>query len=154
MAVLTNDATGKLIKYNPNTNQVTTLLNNLSGPAGVALSLDRSYALVTEFISKRIIKYWLTGPRASTSQVIATLQGRPDNIKRTVVGDNFWVAVTEMSPDGISLPKAIRVNGNGRILNTVDLSRFYFNTTLTNFQQRGLRYYIGSLDAESLGVIN
>lgn len=129
------------------------LLDNLGGPAGTALSLDRSYVLVAGFISQTITKYWLTGPRASTSQVIATLQGRPVNIKRTIVGD-FWVAVTETVRDGISLPKAIRINGNGRILSIVDLSRFYNNTMVSSFQQRGVQYYIGSLQADFLGVIN
>lgn len=132
---------------------MTQLLNNLSGPAGVALSSDLSYVLVTEFISKRLIKYFLRGPRASTSQVIATFQGIPDKIKRTPVGD-FWVAVTERSPAGIALPKAIRINGNGRIVNIVDLSRFYNNTSIGSFQGRGIRYYIGSLDADFFGIIN
>lgn len=118
---------------------MTLLLDNLGGAAGIALSSDRSYVLVTEFVSKRITKYWLNGPRASTSQVITTFQGRPEKIKRTVIGD-FWVAVTEMSPNGINLPKAIRINGNGRILYTVDLSRFYYNTTVGSFQERGLQY--------------
>ena len=100
-AVLVNDATGRLLKYSSLSKQVTVLLRGLGGAGGVAISSNASFVLVTEFISKRIQKFWLSGPKAFTSQVILTLQGRPDNIKRTPVGDNFWVAVSTQNLGGL-----------------------------------------------------
>nr|XP_009761890.1 PREDICTED: strictosidine synthase 1-like [Nicotiana sylvestris] len=45
------DTRGRFFKYNIRTKQVTLLLSELSGPAGVALSLDGSYVLITKIIA-------------------------------------------------------------------------------------------------------
>ncbi|KAL1068631.1 hypothetical protein V6Z11_D12G210100 [Gossypium hirsutum] len=42
-AVNANDSTGRLLMYNPDTDRVTVLMKNLSGPAGVAVSQDGTY---------------------------------------------------------------------------------------------------------------
>ncbi|KAK8680385.1 hypothetical protein V6N13_109331 [Hibiscus sabdariffa] len=61
-----NDSTGRLLMYNPNTRRVTVLLKNLPGPSGVAVSQDGSYVLVTNYNANNTIKLWLMGPRADT----------------------------------------------------------------------------------------
>ncbi|XP_062115809.1 protein STRICTOSIDINE SYNTHASE-LIKE 12-like [Humulus lupulus] len=153
-AVLVNDATGRLLKYNPKTKQISVLLRGIGGAAGVAISSDRSFVLVTEYIAKRIIKFWLRGPMAFKSQVILKLQGRPDNIKKTPTGDSFWVAVNTMSPGGLTIPMAIKINGNGDVLHTLPLDCYYFNTTIGEFNQRGSHFYVGSLEADFVGLLN
>ena len=45
-----NDSTGRLLKYEVGTNQVTVLLINLSGAVGAAVSRDGGFVLVSEFI--------------------------------------------------------------------------------------------------------
>ncbi|EXB76384.1 Strictosidine synthase 1 [Morus notabilis] len=153
-AVATNDSTGRLLKYDRRTQQVTVLLKNLSGAAGVAINANRTFVLVSEFIANRITKFWLRGPNAFKSQVVATFQGMPDNIKRTPSGD-FWVAVNVPGPGGVMLPTAIRINGNGNILKTLHLEKYYKNTPISEFQQRGFgTYYIGSRVGNFVGVIN
>jgi hypothetical protein len=60
---------------------------------GVALGPDEAFALVNETASYRIVRYWLKGERAGTSDIFAdNLPGFPDNI--TFNGTNrFWVAL-------------------------------------------------------------
>ncbi|PON36991.1 Strictosidine synthase [Parasponia andersonii] len=67
-AIDTGDATGRLLKYDRNTQQVTVLLGGLSGAGGTSISSEGSFVLVSEFIAKRIQKFWLTGPKALTYQ--------------------------------------------------------------------------------------
>ncbi|PON92691.1 Strictosidine synthase [Trema orientale] len=153
LAVLANDTTGRLLKYNQKTQQVTVLQRKLGGAAGVAINSDSSYVLVTEFIAQRIQKFWLRGPKAFTSQVIVTFQGRPDNIKRTTVGDFFWVAVNIQRPLGVTVPTAIKIDGNGVILRSLPLDEYYSHTTISEVQQRGSELYIGSMMADFVGLL-
>ncbi|XP_062116810.1 protein STRICTOSIDINE SYNTHASE-LIKE 12-like [Humulus lupulus] len=154
IAVLLNDSTGRLLKYNPITNNVSVLLRGLGGAAGVAVSSDGSFVLVTEYITKRIQKFWLKGPMAFKSQVIINLQGRPDNIKKTPTGDSFWVAVTTMNLIGRTIPTAIEITGNGTILRTLSLDHYYFGTPISEFNQRGSYFYAGSLQANFVGLLS
>ena len=62
-------------------------------PNGVALGPDEAFVLVNETGSYRILRYWLKGEKAGTSDIFAdNLPGFPDNI--TFNGkDRFWVAI-------------------------------------------------------------
>ncbi|GMN57981.1 hypothetical protein TIFTF001_027076 [Ficus carica] len=157
-AIDAGDATGRLLKYDNNTQQVTVLLGGLSGAGGTSVSLDGSFVLVSEFIANRIKKFWLTGPKAFTSEVLITFQGRPINIRRTSLGD-FWVAVnlqtTNASSGAITnVPTGIKINGNGSILRTVDLSEFYGSTNISEFHQRNRQFYVGTLRTDFLGRLS
>lgn len=73
------------------------LLRGLSGSAGVAVSADGSFVLVTELMGKRIQKFWIKGPKTNTAETIITLRGRPNKIRRArLLGEYFWVAVNEL----------------------------------------------------------
>ncbi|CDO98506.1 unnamed protein product [Coffea canephora] len=72
-AIRTGDSTGRLLEYNPKTKKVTTLLANLGGALGVATAAGASYVLVSEFIAKRIKRYWLKGEKAGTSEIIVVV---------------------------------------------------------------------------------
>ncbi|KAJ0048878.1 hypothetical protein Pint_16360 [Pistacia integerrima] len=115
LAIAKNDSTGRLLKYDIKTKQVTVLLKGLSGPAGTAVSPDGTFVLVTEFIGKRIQKYWLKGPKANTAEVLITFKGRPDNIKRNPGGD-FWVAVNQETIIPLVMkPEGTRLDANGTV---------------------------------------
>ncbi|PIA63382.1 hypothetical protein AQUCO_00201016v1 [Aquilegia coerulea] len=106
LLILSGDNTGRLMKYNPQTKKVTVLLRGIQMANGVALSKDKTYILVAETTRSRILRYWLTGPKARTSEVFAQLSGHPDNIKRNAKGE-FWVAVNN---GGGRLRKSINSN--------------------------------------------
>ncbi|KAK1315566.1 Strictosidine synthase 1 [Acorus calamus] len=86
-SIITHEATGRLLKYDPRTKQVTVLLRALAFGNGVALSKDNSYILITETTRSRILRYWLQGPKSGTSDVFLDVPQYPDNIKRTPKGE-------------------------------------------------------------------
>ncbi|XP_050238810.1 protein STRICTOSIDINE SYNTHASE-LIKE 11-like [Mercurialis annua] len=150
-AVAANDSTGRLIKYDSNTGSTSVLLRNLSGPAGAAVSIDGTYVLFTEFIGKRIQKYWLSGPKANTAEVLITLPGRPDNIKRTPAGD-FWIAVNVPFNNVTNFPTAVKINGYGMVLSNFTIIDQYNNTQISEVHESGGLLYIGSMNTDFIGV--
>ncbi|KAE8697757.1 hypothetical protein F3Y22_tig00110610pilonHSYRG00270 [Hibiscus syriacus] len=90
--ILSGDKTGRLMKYEQESKQVTILLSNLSFPNGVALNKDGSFLVFADTTDCRISKYWLTTPRAGKLETLSQLPGFPDNIKRSPRG-GFWVAI-------------------------------------------------------------
>ncbi|KAF5734627.1 putative Calcium-dependent phosphotriesterase superfamily protein [Tripterygium wilfordii] len=151
-AIVNNDSTGRLLKYDPKTNTVTTLLRNLSGAAGTAVSRDGSFVLVTEFIANRTRKFWLNGPKANTAEILITSHLRPDNIKRTIRGD-FWIAAMMLKAATQTLV-AIRqlVRESGAILRTVSLEAEYGTTFISEVQEYAGALYVGSRFTTSIGV--
>ncbi|KAH6817682.1 Calcium-dependent phosphotriesterase superfamily protein [Perilla frutescens var. frutescens] len=91
-SVLTLDKTGKFMKYDISSKEVTVLLRGLAFANGVALSKDRSFVLVVETTSCRVVRFWLQGPNAGKHDIFAKLPGYPDNIRRNSEGE-FWVAL-------------------------------------------------------------
>ncbi|KAK6944439.1 hypothetical protein RJ641_025541 [Dillenia turbinata] len=91
-SILSGDRTGRLMKYNKSTKEVTVLLRGLAFANGVALSKDRSFVLVAETTTCRILRFWLQGPKAGHFEVFAELPGFPDNVRRNAKGE-FWVAL-------------------------------------------------------------
>ncbi|KAF7819103.1 protein STRICTOSIDINE SYNTHASE-LIKE 10 [Senna tora] len=90
--ILSGDKTGMLMKYEPETKQVSVILRNLSFANGVALSQNNEYILVVETGKRRVLRYWLATPKAGTLEVLIELPGFPDNIKRSPRG-GFWVGI-------------------------------------------------------------
>lgn len=91
-SILNGDSTGRLMKYDRSSKEVTVLLQGLAFANGVALSKDCSFLLVAETTTCRITRLWLKGPQAGKSDIFAELTGFPDNIRRNSNGD-FWVAL-------------------------------------------------------------
>ncbi|CDP07820.1 unnamed protein product [Coffea canephora] len=81
---------GRLLKFDPKTNQVTVLLKNLMFPNGVVLSKNNDFLLVAETTNCRVLKYWLEPSKAGTVEIFAKLLGRPDNIKRHQMENFGW----------------------------------------------------------------
>ncbi|KAL1351191.1 hypothetical protein HN51_015132 [Arachis hypogaea] len=90
--ILSKDRTGRLMKYDPQSKELTLVLNNLAFANGVALSKDGDYILIVETTNCRVLKYWLSTPKAGTLEHFADLPGFPDNIKRSPRG-GFWVGI-------------------------------------------------------------
>ncbi|CAL5372141.1 unnamed protein product [Camellia sinensis] len=70
-----NESTGRLLKYNPRTKQVTVLLAGLASAIGPAVSANNTFVLVSEYQLRRLQKFYLTGPKANTSEVFLNLPG-------------------------------------------------------------------------------
>jgi sugar lactone lactonase YvrE len=140
------DSTGRLLKYDPRTQRVTTLLSSLTGAGGPAVSSDRKYVLVPEYASKKIQRYWLQGPKHNTNEVFLTDCGSPKSIKRAINDGEFWVAVENQGQ-----PQGLRVNASSIVLETVPLTQF-MNMSPAVVQEGGNALYVGSSGTDFVGV--
>ncbi|XP_062158738.1 protein STRICTOSIDINE SYNTHASE-LIKE 12-like [Alnus glutinosa] len=125
--------------------QVTVLLTRLSGAAGVAVSADGAFVLVSEQIGRRIQRFWIKGPKRNTAETFLTFQGRPNKITRTGLGD-FLVAVNVITNHSTQdvLPTVVRINAFGTVVKRVALDRQYNDTGVTEVIEHLGEYYIGS----------
>ncbi|OMP05668.1 Six-bladed beta-propeller, TolB-like protein [Corchorus olitorius] len=152
-ALSTNDSTGRLLRYEPDSKRVTVLLKNLPGPVGAAVSQDQTYVLVSNAISNTTLKYWLQGPRANTYDIFQ-IQVRPNNIQRTVVGD-FWQAaamVREPAQSQTLVPIGQRINGVGMVARTINLEQWYGNASISEVQEARGALFIASRLVKFIGV--
>jgi sugar lactone lactonase YvrE len=84
--------TGRLLRRGPD-GSVDVLLDGLAFANGVALSGDGSFVVVAETATRMLVRRWLTGPQAGTSDLLVPeLPGYPDNMSRGSDG-LFWVAI-------------------------------------------------------------
>ncbi|GAA0175290.1 hypothetical protein LIER_28489 [Lithospermum erythrorhizon] len=92
LILLEGEATGRLLRFDPQTKTTHVVLEGLAFPNGVQLSQDQSFLLYTETTNCRIMKYWLEGPKKDTVELMANLPGYPDNVRLNDKGE-FWVAI-------------------------------------------------------------
>lgn len=94
--VLEGNPNGALYRFDPSTGKTERLLDNLRFANGVAVSPDQSFVLVNETAGFRVSKYWLTGPKAGTSErILEGLPGWPDGIS---LGSDGLYYLTLISP--------------------------------------------------------
>ena len=84
---------GRLLRYDPRTEETTVLASDMYFANGVALASDESFVLVNETFRARVMRVWLKGPRAGTREVfIDGLPGYPDGVASDGQG-RFYVAM-------------------------------------------------------------
>ena len=90
--IIEHSCTGKLIRVTPD-GEVTTLVPGLAFGNGLVLAPDGGSLLYAETAAYRVMRYWLTGPRAGRSEpFVDDLPGFPDNMSRGADG-LLWVAM-------------------------------------------------------------
>jgi sugar lactone lactonase YvrE len=91
--ILEHGGHGRVIAFDPSSGATTVVLDGLNFANGVAISDDQAYLLIAETGSYRILRHWLQGDAAgSTEVVIDNLPGFPDNINNGLQG-RFWVGL-------------------------------------------------------------
>ncbi|KAK1433658.1 hypothetical protein QVD17_10572 [Tagetes erecta] len=148
------DSTGRFLRYNPFTRQVSVLLSGLLGGGGPAVSKDGTFVLVPELVAGRISKYWLVGPKANKAEVLLNTVGNPNKIKQAEKIGEFWVAVSIgfQPPRALITPQGLRINSNGDVLQTVSFATQYFNKTVSLVQEHDGKLYVGSRGTSFIGV--
>lgn len=103
--ILEHGAHGRVIAFDPRSGDARVLVDGLNFANGVAISADERFLLVAETGSYRILRHWLQGPDAGTTEVILdNLPGFPDNINSGTEG-RFWVGLVaprDAKLDGLS----------------------------------------------------
>ncbi|MGW8397398.1 SMP-30/gluconolactonase/LRE family protein [Streptomyces lydicus] len=90
--ILEHVPTGQLLRLRPD-GSCEVLLPELQFANGVAAAPDGSFLVVAETGARRLIRHWLTGPRAGRTDIlVADLPGYPDNLSLGPDGA-FWVAL-------------------------------------------------------------
>ena len=69
LALMEHGSDGRLLVYDPTTNETRTLLDGLNFANGVAVSHDQKYVLVNETGSYQVIRYWISGPKKGQSDL-------------------------------------------------------------------------------------
>ncbi|CBI28988.3 Protein strictosidine synthase-like 10 [Vitis vinifera] len=142
------DKTGRLLKYDPRTKEVTVLLRGLSFSNGVALSEDKYFVLVTEMTAAKITRYWLQGQKSQLSDTFTQLVGCPDNIQRNIHGE-FWVAQNNCGRPEVKV-RPVRLNKEGKIVEelSVDVG------PLSEVQEKNNSLWLGYVILSYIGVLN
>lgn len=151
-AIRTGDNTGRLLRYDPISRDVTVLLSQLVTPFGLSSNSNASFLLVSEFSAKRIQRYWLKGEKAGTSEIFKTFQGNPNKIKRNQDGD-FWVAVNNIKSNFSVDPQGVKISPSGQILATVDLGNEY-KQNITVAQEQAGKLYVTGINITNIGRYN
>ncbi len=103
--ILEHGGHGRVIAFDPGSGESTIIVEGLDFANGVAIDPDDRFLLIAETGSYRILRHWLQGPEAGTTEVILdNLPGFPDNINGGNDG-RFWiglVAPRDAKLDGLS----------------------------------------------------
>ncbi|MEV6065763.1 SMP-30/gluconolactonase/LRE family protein [Nocardia sp. NPDC052001] len=93
--IMEHSGTGRLLRRNTD-GSIEILLDGLDFANGVVLAPDGSCVVVAETGAYRVTRYWLSGPRAGTSDpLVQNLPGFPDNM---LLGSDGLVWVSLASP--------------------------------------------------------
>ncbi|WP_343244779.1 SMP-30/gluconolactonase/LRE family protein [Streptomyces sp. SID14478] len=85
-------ASGRLLRVEPD-GRAEVLADGLEFANGVVLAPDASHLVVAETGTRRLLRHWLTGPKAGQLDVLADeLPGYPDNLTLSEDG-TVWVAL-------------------------------------------------------------
>jgi sugar lactone lactonase YvrE len=166
---------GRLLAYEPASQEIHLLLDGLSFANGVAVSPDQSFVLVCETWKYRIRRYWLQGPKEGESDFfIENLPGFPDGISSNRK-DTFWVALFTPRSSlldtllpfprlrkavfrvGISLPEPPRygfvlgLDPNGRVVHNLQDPTATHYDSITSVQEHQGRLYLGSIAQDAIG---
>lgn len=149
----TGDKSGRLLKFDPATNQVTVLLNNLMFPNGVALSKNSDFLLVAETTNSRILKYCLHPSKAGTVEIFAKLPGWPDNIKINQNGE-FWVAVISLDTMVNPYGSIVKLSQNGDILKILEAGKGKAWRYSSDVNEQNKNLWIGSVAEPYVAKLN
>ena len=170
---------GRLMAFDPESVELSVLLDNLYFANGVALSRQEDFVLVNETYGHRVLRYWLRGPKAGSSDVfVDNMPAYLDNITGAPDG-GFWLAGVAPRTDALDAlvtrpfarkvvwrlmqltganpaemhSYAIKLSAQGTPLTSLedDSGHIYMMTSV--IEQDG-KLYLGSLINDAVGVID
>ncbi len=101
LALMEHSNDGRILVYNPADKSVTTVLDGLTFPNGIAMCPDDACLLVAETGSYSIKRIWLNGSKAGqVDAMLENLPGFPDNLNRAPDG-SFWLGLTSPRADAL-----------------------------------------------------
>lgn len=176
---LESGAHGRFLVYDPKTKQTKVLLKDLHFANGVALSEDQQFVLIIESPRYRVIRYWISGEKAGTSEVfIDGLEAIPDGISRASDG-NFWVAYMNkrspildkfsdsplirkivaripevIRPKPTNIAKVMKISKEGKILSVLFDEEAKKITNISSAQEHKGKLYLGSFKDTGFAILD
>uniref|UniRef100_A0ACD6APB1 Uncharacterized protein n=1 Tax=Avena sativa TaxID=4498 RepID=A0ACD6APB1_AVESA len=148
----THDASGRLMMYDPKTEDVSVLQTGMAYPNGVAVSYDRTHLLVASTGPCKLLRHWISGSKAGTMEPFADLPGYPDNVRADKKG-GYWVALhgeKNERPRGVDHLLAVRVGANGKIVEEMRGPKIVKPSEI--MERPDGKLYIGTMDGPYVGV--
>jgi sugar lactone lactonase YvrE len=170
--------TGRLARRDPD-GTVSVVIDGLAFANGVALSADESYVAVAETGGRTVVRWWLSGPRAGTRDLLAAdLPGYPDNIARGSDG-LVWVSIASptdpvverlrraplplrravtriperLQPKPKRTVRAQAFDDSGRLVHDIDLPGTAYHM-VTGVREHDGRLWLGSLHEPAIAVVD
>ncbi|MDH3578752.1 MAG: SMP-30/gluconolactonase/LRE family protein [Gammaproteobacteria bacterium] len=170
-------ATGRLLSFSPDTEQVKIHLDDLAWANGVTVAPGDEFVLVAETSGTRVRRLWLKGDKAGTDDFfIDGLPGAPDNLSVDDRG-TFWVGIagirdpafekladkpfirrlmgampiSALTPDR-SHAFILGLDGEGNVIHNLQQPQSVFGVT-TGAMRLGDRLYITNLETDAVGVL-
>ncbi|KAJ0095609.1 hypothetical protein Patl1_16580 [Pistacia atlantica] len=169
LAVIGGDRTGRLLKYDPHSKEVTVMFKGLAFPNGVALSKDNSFLLVAESTKFQVLRFWLQGSTIYSPQVFVRLPRFPDNIRTNNEGE-FWVALnsgrgkirrskdTELDSKTVrgrydNDPVGVKIDWEGKIVKVLHGNDGAALDSVSEVEEHGGNLFMGSSVKPYVGVM-
>lgn len=94
ISLVEHESSGRLLKYNLKTKEVSVVLSEMSFANGVEFSHDGTALLIAEAGKNKIFKYYLKGTKKGLyTDLPMVLPGEPDNISKSKRG-TYWVGIS------------------------------------------------------------
>ena len=92
---LEHESTGRILRYDEDTRELTVVAAGIGFPNGVEITDDKQAILYDELNKRRIVKLYIRGPKAGQKEMFAeNLPGEPDNIRRSASShETYWVGL-------------------------------------------------------------
>ena len=176
--ILEHGGNGQVIEYQPESGQARVIIDGLNFANGVAISDDQQFLLIAETGSYRILKHWLQGPNAGSTEVLLdNLPGFPDNINNGMDG-RFWIGLVaprdemldklsdnpflrkvvqrlpaSMRPQAVPSSHVFAIDADGVVLMNLGDPAARF-PTLTGVLETRTALYLTALFGSELGVLS
>ncbi|HKR13699.1 MAG TPA: SMP-30/gluconolactonase/LRE family protein [Pyrinomonadaceae bacterium] len=174
--IIEHQPNGRLMAFDPQTQQLRTLLRGLYFANGVAVSPDQSFVLVAETGKYRVQRLWLKDPKEGmVDTFIDNLPGFPDGISSNGQ-DKFWLALVtprqalfdKVLPHPFlrkmiaRLPKLLQpaperysfvvaIDPQGRIVENLQNGASDCYAQIANVVERDGKLYFGSIGEDTIG---
>ncbi|OTF71224.1 adipocyte plasma membrane-associated protein-like protein [Euroglyphus maynei] len=90
-AILSSDSDGRILRYDTDTGKLDIIMSNLFFPNSMEMLPDNNGFLLTETGNRTVWKYTFNDQEARV--LMTALPGEPDNIRFSLNGKTFWMAL-------------------------------------------------------------
>lgn len=173
--ILEHGGHGRIFEYSPATKQTKVIMDGLNFANGVAISEDQQYLIVIETGHYRVLKHWLEGPNAGSTEIILdNLPGFPDNVNNGQNG-KFWIGLVAprlkvldklsdspflrtvvqrlpatFRPKALPSSHVVAIDGNGKVLMNLQDTTMKF-PSLTGVYETSQSLYLTTLFGNHFG---